>query len=85
VGTLQHNALMGMKGIAMRTKTEAMSKQVVAIPANEAWVHTPEMQAQLKSARDWADRTMRHATDLDALDRAYARRRAALDGMHETA
>lgn len=71
---------MGMKGIAMGINTEASSKLAPAVPANEAWIHTLEMQAQLKSARDWADRTMRQATDLDALDRAYALRRAALGG-----
>ena len=74
-----------MNGITMGTMTERLSGHAVVIPANEAWIHTPEMQRRLTAAQEWADRTLRQATDLDALDRAYAARRAALRGTHDRA
>ena len=58
--------------VASLPNGDVLLKRAVIVPADEAWVHTPAMKTSLKTAREWADRTPRRDTDLDALDRAYA-------------
>lgn len=42
-----------------------------AIPESEAWLHTPEMQAQLDCADAWYREHPPTETDLDALARTF--------------
>lgn len=37
------------------------------VPSSEAWVHEPEVQSQLKGAKEWLKKTPRSETSVDAL------------------
>ena len=70
------------KEFAGRTVTVAQVEDGVwvvktarVIPENELWLHTPEMSKKLTKAIRWAEENPAKATDLDALERKFKKRR----------
>ena len=45
------------------------------VPAYEAWVHEPEVQYQLKRAKEWLRKSPRSETSVDALLRKGRKRK----------
>jgi hypothetical protein len=51
--------------------TDPASKDAVAIPANEQWLHEPEMKRKLARAEKWLRENPPRETDLDELVAKY--------------
>lgn len=55
--------------------TDPTSKDAATIPANEQWLHEPEMKQKLARAEKWLRENPPRETDLDELVAKYFARR----------
>jgi len=51
--------------------TDPASKEAATIPANEQWLHEPEMKQKLARAEKWLRENPPRETDLDELVTKY--------------
>lgn len=57
--------------------TDPTSKEAATIPANEQWLHEPEMKQKLARAEKWLKENPPRETDLDELVAKYHARRTS--------